>query len=184
MSRDTKLRLSFLALGLIHLVAIPLQCWSACSTIYIWRDSFGGAPFYVTPLEIYASDAGGEFVSKGKIMRNDWGSFRWCTESLTLRSRYVRDTRGIDGPRLEWDKATVVVDVAGRPSIVLKFRALWSDTGTWRELGSEDTSRFLRMIAQPDGGGHTTGHRLGEDLWRKEIYGSREGCETKNDRCP
>jgi hypothetical protein len=122
MSRDTKLRLILVALGLIHLAATPLQCWSACSTIYIWRESFGGAPFYVMPLEIFASDAVGEFVSKGKVMRNDWGSFQWCSGSLMLRSRYVRDSRGRNGPWLEWDKATLSVNVNGRPSVVLKFR--------------------------------------------------------------
>jgi hypothetical protein len=148
---------------------------TGCADVYLLNPFAGWGPAHDPVREVsFAVDANPIKTKDGKLFGRDWGAFRVCGESVTLKFRGI--SRGFS------EKGPFVGAIDVQPTLSLQGRkAVYFEMGNrWKEIDETRATKIKAEIEERPGVRPNTGW---EWVDRRDLYYGPH-CQQKSERCP
>jgi hypothetical protein len=145
-----------------------------CTDVYLLDPMKFIGPSHDPMREISVSVDGQPFEVKGKLFNRDWGAFKACGSSVTLKFRHIVDGFSVKGPFIHERADKPILSLQGRKAVYFEMGSKWA------EVSEERALKVKAEIDAKPGAPTVTGWEWKD---RRELYYSKD-CQVKSERCP
>lgn len=145
-----------------------------CTDVYLLDPMKFIGPSNDPMREISVSVDGQPFEVKGKLFNRDWGAFKACGSTVTLRFRHILGGFRTIGPDIREGKVKPVLNLTDRKAVYFEMGSKWA------EVSEERALKVKAEIDAKPGAPTVTGWEWKD---RRELYYSKD-CQVKSERCP